>query len=122
MPRASKNKDPNAPKRPLSAFFIFSQDERPAIKQKNSTLLVADVAKQIGERWRGASEDVKKKYEKLAKEAKKNMKKRWLHIKILLNIKHHRKDNEHEHNNLVHLMMHTHTLIFFMRRKIVCCN
>ncbi|CAF0818843.1 unnamed protein product [Didymodactylos carnosus] len=75
MPRASKNKDPNAPKRPLSAFFLFSQDERPGIKQKNSALSVADVAKQIGERWRGAGDDVKKKYEKLAKEAKEKYEK-----------------------------------------------
>ena len=35
MPRAAKSqKDPNAPKRPLSAFFLFSQDERPKIKKE----------------------------------------------------------------------------------------
>ncbi|CAF3354436.1 unnamed protein product [Rotaria socialis] len=40
MPRnaiASKKtgKDPNAPKRTLSAFFIFAQDERPDIKKES---------------------------------------------------------------------------------------
>jgi hypothetical protein len=70
MPRASKQKDPNAPKRPLSAFFIFSQDERPKIKVQNASLSVADVAKIIGEKWRGAPDDLKRKYEKAAKEAK----------------------------------------------------
>ncbi|CAF4497856.1 unnamed protein product, partial [Rotaria magnacalcarata] len=36
MPRAPKSqKDPNAPKRPLSTFFLFSQDERPKIKKDN---------------------------------------------------------------------------------------
>jgi len=70
MPRASKQKDPNAPKRPLSAFFIFSQDERPKIKSQNASLSVADVAKVIGEKWRAAPEDLKRKYEKAAKEAK----------------------------------------------------
>ena len=49
MPRAAKHKDPNAPKRPLSAFFIFSQDERPKVKSTNASLSVADVAKVIGE-------------------------------------------------------------------------
>jgi len=71
MPRASKaNKDPNAPKRPLSAFFLFSQDERPKIKITNSTFSVADVAKLIGERWRNLDADTKKKYENAAKQAK----------------------------------------------------
>jgi hypothetical protein len=71
MPRASKQqKDPNAPKRPLSAFFIFSQDERPKIKVVNASLSVADVAKVIGEKWRAAPDDLKRKYEKAAKEAK----------------------------------------------------
>jgi len=70
MPRASKQKDPNAPKRPLSAFFIFSQDERPKIKLQNASLSVADVAKVIGEKWRSAPDDLKRRYEKAAKEAK----------------------------------------------------
>ena len=70
MPRAPKQKDPNAPKRPLSAFFIFSQDERPKIKVTNAALSVADVAKVIGEKWRSAPDELKRRYEKSAKEAK----------------------------------------------------
>lgn len=30
-----KKKDPNAPKRPLSAFMLFSQDKRASIKEEN---------------------------------------------------------------------------------------
>lgn len=58
MPRATSSKkagkDPNAPKRPLSAFFLFSQDERPDIKKKNPSLSVGDIAKEIGSRWKKA--------------------------------------------------------------------
>jgi hypothetical protein len=34
MPRQSKKipKDPNAPKRPLSGYFLFARDERPKAK------------------------------------------------------------------------------------------
>ena len=56
MPRAAAGKkagkDPNAPKRPLSAFFLFSQDERPDIKKKTPSLSVGDISKEIGARWK----------------------------------------------------------------------
>jgi len=68
MPRASKSqKDPNAPKRPLSTFFLFSGDERPKIKKDNPSLSVADIAKLIGERWRSIGEDKKRHYEERAR-------------------------------------------------------
>jgi hydrogenase maturation factor HypE len=51
-------------------FSFFSQDERPKIKLQNATLSVADVAKVIGEKWRSAPDDLKRRYEKAAKEAK----------------------------------------------------
>jgi hypothetical protein len=71
MPRASKSqKDPNAPKRPLSTFFLFSQDERPKIKKDNPSLSVADIAKLIGERWRSIGDDKKRQYEERARQEK----------------------------------------------------
>ncbi|CAF0794396.1 unnamed protein product, partial [Didymodactylos carnosus] len=71
MPRQPKAvKDPNAPKRPLSTFFLFSQDERPKIKKDNPSLSVAEIAKVIGERWRGIGDDAKRKYEERAKTEK----------------------------------------------------
>ncbi|CAF1390073.1 unnamed protein product [Adineta steineri] len=71
MPRIPKSqKDPNAPKRPLSTFFLFSADERPKIKKDNPSLSVADIAKVIGERWRSIGEDRKKHYEERARTEK----------------------------------------------------
>ncbi|ODM89568.1 High mobility group protein DSP1 [Orchesella cincta] len=46
-----KAKDPNAPKRGLSAFFWFSHDERAKVKGANPGFGVADVAKVLGRMW-----------------------------------------------------------------------
>lgn len=58
-----KKKDPNAPKRPLSAFFLFCADERPAVKAAHPEFSVGDVAKEMGEKWSKVSAEAKAKYE-----------------------------------------------------------
>ena len=61
--RKRKKKDPNAPKRPLSAFFLFCQDERPAVKAIYPNYSVGEAAKELGERWNKVTADTKAKYE-----------------------------------------------------------
>uniref|UniRef100_A0A0P4X285 HMG box domain-containing protein n=1 Tax=Scylla olivacea TaxID=85551 RepID=A0A0P4X285_SCYOL len=63
-------KDPNAPKRALSAFFWFCNDERPKIRATNPDLGVGDVAKQLGAAWSQALPESKAKYEAMAEEDK----------------------------------------------------
>jgi len=60
--RARPAKDPNAPKRPTTAYFYFSADKREDIVAKNPGIKVTDVAKKIGEQWGALSEHEKKKY------------------------------------------------------------
>jgi len=73
--RGKKKKDPNAPKRPPSAFFIFCSDHRPNIKAENPSFGIGDIAKKLGELWskQGAKDrapyeakavKLKEKYEK----------------------------------------------------------
>lgn len=59
-------KDPNAPKRSLSAFFWFSNDERGKVKAQNPEYGVGDIAKELGRRWADADQESKGKYEALA--------------------------------------------------------
>merc|ERR1712183_991130 len=59
-------KDPNAPKRALSAFFWFCNDERPKVKEAMPDSTVGEVAKELGRRWNDCSDDLKSKYEALA--------------------------------------------------------
>ena len=66
-----KFKDPNAPKRPPSAFFLFCSEYRPKIKGEHPGLSIGDVAKKLGEMWNNTAVDDKQRYEKKAAELKK---------------------------------------------------
>lgn len=68
--RKRKKKDPNAPKRPLSAFFLFCQDERPAVKAIYPNYSVGEAAKELGERWNKVTAEAKAKYEAKAQQDK----------------------------------------------------
>jgi len=76
-----KKKDPNAPKRPLSAFFLFCADERAAVKSANPSYSVGDVAKHLGERWNKVTADVKSKYEARASQDKGRYEKEMEHYR-----------------------------------------
>ncbi|KFM80844.1 High mobility group protein DSP1, partial [Stegodyphus mimosarum] len=64
--KRKRTKDPNAPKRSLSAFFWFSNDERPKVKESMPDSTVGDIAKELGRRWNEISPEVRSKYEALA--------------------------------------------------------
>merc|ERR1712127_1304 len=68
--RKRRKKDPNAPKRPLSAFFLFCADERPAVKAIYPNYSVGEAAKELGERWNKVSAEAKTKYEATAQQEK----------------------------------------------------
>lgn len=59
-------KDPNAPKRALSAFFWFSVDERPKVKITNPEYGAADTAKELGQRWGKCDKDTRERFEQMA--------------------------------------------------------
>uniref|UniRef100_A0A0K0EL98 HMG box domain-containing protein n=1 Tax=Strongyloides stercoralis TaxID=6248 RepID=A0A0K0EL98_STRER len=62
-----KPKDPNAPKRALSAFFFWLKENRERIKKPG--MGVAEVAKAAGLEWNALTD--KKKWEKKAEDDKK---------------------------------------------------
>ncbi|VDK53211.1 unnamed protein product [Cylicostephanus goldi] len=83
--RKRAKKDPNAPKRALSAFFFFSQDRRPEVQQmhpewkvgqvsnplfvlKHNALptIAIQVAQELGRMWKNVSMDEKDMYERKA--------------------------------------------------------
>lgn len=63
-------KDHNAPKRSLSAFFWFCNDERGKVKMLNPEYGVGDIAKELGKKWSDADPETKSKYEAMAEKDK----------------------------------------------------
>ncbi len=56
-------KDPNAPKKPLSAYFLFSSEERLKVKAEFPDYSITEVAKELGRRWATIDPAIKQGYE-----------------------------------------------------------
>jgi len=70
-PNQKPMKDPNAPKKPLSAYFLFSQDERLKVKAENPEYSITEVAKELGRRWATIDPALKQQYEHRYQSARK---------------------------------------------------
>lgn len=68
--------DIEIPKRPPSAYLMFCNDERESAtlacrtRHPDENLSMAEVAKELGQRWKNASNDVKSEYERVAADKK----------------------------------------------------
>uniref|UniRef100_A0A7N0U7J4 HMG box domain-containing protein n=1 Tax=Kalanchoe fedtschenkoi TaxID=63787 RepID=A0A7N0U7J4_KALFE len=66
--KAKKEKDPLKPKKPMLAYFIYSNERRPALMGQSKSVL--EISKITGEEWKTMSERKKKPYEEMAKKNK----------------------------------------------------
>jgi len=64
--KRKKKKDPNAPKRPLSAYFVYAGHVRPGIRAENPSLPITQVATMIGQKWRDLDAEGRKQFEEEA--------------------------------------------------------
>jgi len=64
--RKRKKKDPDAPKRALSAFFCFSQTKRSQIQQAHPEWRIGQVAQELGRQWKEFNDADKRPYAEMA--------------------------------------------------------
>jgi len=55
IPWKRAKKDPDAPKRPMSAFLYYSQQKRSLIKQQNPGLKNTEISRVLGQMWKNAA-------------------------------------------------------------------
>jgi len=71
--KRKRTKDPNAPKRNLSGFFFFCNEERGKVKAAHPSYGVCDIAKEMGKKWEVCTN--RAKYETLAAKDKERYEK-----------------------------------------------
>ena len=69
--KAKKVKDPNAPKKGMSAFMLFSNEHRNKIKADNLEASFGEIGRKVGEAWKALSDKQKQTYVKKAEADKK---------------------------------------------------
>ncbi|GES58528.1 non-histone chromosomal protein 6 [Aspergillus terreus] len=70
-PTTRRKKDPNAPKRGLSAYMFFANENRDKVREENPGITFGQVGKMLGEKWKALSEDDRRPYEEKAAADKK---------------------------------------------------
>ena len=63
-------KDPNAPKRNMSAYFLYSTATRSTVNEENPEASFGDIARLISANFKALSEKDRKKWDKKAEEDK----------------------------------------------------
>ncbi|KAL9112194.1 MAG: hypothetical protein Q9227_003571 [Pyrenula ochraceoflavens] len=66
-----KKKDPNMPKRGLSAYMFFANEQREKVRDENPGISFGQVGKVLGDRWKNLSDKQKAPYEAKAAADKK---------------------------------------------------
>lgn len=67
--QSKKGKDPNAPKRPMSAYMLWLNANREKIKSDHPGISITDLSKKAGELWKAMSKE-KKEVGRSEKEAR----------------------------------------------------
>lgn len=70
-----KKKDPDAPKRALSAYMFFANENRDIVRAENPGITFGQVGKLLGEKWKALTADEKVPYETKAEADKKRYEK-----------------------------------------------
>lgn len=66
-----KQKDPNAPKRALSAYMFFANDSRETVRTENPGVTFGQIGRLLGEKWKSLSAEEKEPFEAKAAADKK---------------------------------------------------
>ncbi|OJJ51558.1 hypothetical protein ASPZODRAFT_12376 [Penicilliopsis zonata CBS 506.65] len=67
----SRKKDPNAPKRGLSAYMFFANENREKVREENPGISFGQLGRALGEKWKSLDDEARRPYEEKAAADKK---------------------------------------------------
>lgn len=70
-----KKKDPNAPKRSLSAYMFFANENRDIVRAENPGITFGEVGRMLGDKWKALTDEEKEPYNSKAAVDKKRYEK-----------------------------------------------
>lgn len=70
-----KKKDPNAPKRSLSAYMFFANENRDIVRAENPGITFGEVGRMLGDKWKALTDEDKEPYNSKAAVDKKRYEK-----------------------------------------------
>eukprot|EP00456_Euglypha_rotunda_P035166 TRINITY_DN2710_c0_g1_i9.p1 TRINITY_DN2710_c0_g1~~TRINITY_DN2710_c0_g1_i9.p1 ORF type:complete len:178 (-),score=55.68 TRINITY_DN2710_c0_g1_i9:22-555(-) len=73
--KARKKKDPDAPKKALTAWMYYGQERRPKLKAKHPDMKQSEILQIMGKEWKELSKDEKKPFDEQAAKDKKRYEK-----------------------------------------------
>eukprot|EP01123_Difflugia_compressa_P010408 TRINITY_DN379_c0_g1_i8.p1 TRINITY_DN379_c0_g1~~TRINITY_DN379_c0_g1_i8.p1 ORF type:complete len:221 (-),score=64.06 TRINITY_DN379_c0_g1_i8:257-919(-) len=68
--KKKKKKDPNAPKKPATAYMFYSKEQRLVLQEKHKGIKFGDLSKKISASWKELTDEDKKPYVKQHEEDK----------------------------------------------------
>ncbi|CCE65723.1 hypothetical protein TPHA_0M01480 [Tetrapisispora phaffii CBS 4417] len=66
-----RKKDPNAPKRAMSAYMFFANETRDIVRAENPDVSFGQIGRLLGEKWRALTDEDKGPFEAKAQADKK---------------------------------------------------
>ncbi len=67
---SSSSRQKDAPKKPLSAYFFFCNQEKVRIKEENPAISFPELVREIGRRWKEMDKDGRAKFFQMAEDDK----------------------------------------------------
>jgi hypothetical protein len=82
--RSRMKADPRMPKKPMTSYLFFANEQRDNVRKENPSMKLAEIGKILSKMWKELSEEDKQKYNRLAEEDKDRYEQEFDNFKKLL--------------------------------------
>jgi len=67
---ATRQDIPEPPKKPLSSYIMFANENGSQLRKSNPTMKLGDIGKKLGEQWRDLDANAKERYNRMSRDGR----------------------------------------------------